>query len=264
MVQNSPAVSLDRQQLAQILGKTVNDSDFIFCLKNLEIQSPNAGQQFWQAADNAPGIYIILSGKVRLVDKDRQLIVTLNQGDTFGEDTLFSAASFQTYSARASIDVKIGYLSEGLLKKLDDWYSYIEDYLYQQAVWRNWLLLSPSIAAIHKQPGFTTAFSLLQRHNLPRGTLPDSLPNCRLWLLRRGQIRHSSGQELNDGSIYTPGQQSGDWEVTQPTEIYSLDESRWHKAVENLPQLTQLIDSDNLPTGVDNTSNNSKKITDSR
>ena len=242
MVQDPPTVSIDKQQLAKILGTTVSDSVLIFCLKNLKIQHPNTGKQFWQASKDNAGIYIVLSGKVRLVDSDRQLIMSLNPGDSWGESTLFGRASFLPYSARASAQVKVGYLSQRVLQKLDCYYHTIEDYLYRQAVMLNWLLLCPQIAALHKHSGFEQAFCLLQRHNLPIGTLPNHLKNHQFWLLRKGEMLHSTGDQLGDGSIYTPESFDGDWEITQPTEIYSLDESAWREARTYLPALAQLVD----------------------
>ena len=256
MVQNPSVISIDRPQLTQILGVTVSDRDLTFCLKNLEIQRPVAGQQFWQSSKNDTGVYIILSGKVRLVDRDRRLVTTLKPGDSWGEDTIFSKESFLPYCARASIGVEIGYLSLRALKRLDCYYHTIEDYLYRQAVMRNWLLLCPQITALHKQPGFTRAFSLLQRHNLPIGSLPDSLNNGQLWLLRRGQIQHTSGIVRQSGSILSPQSQEGDWSVTQPTEMYSFNESQWQEALSYLPQLAHLADRDGNSTFTNNFGNN--------
>jgi HlyB family type I secretion system ABC transporter len=250
MIQNS-LVSIDKQQLTQILGTAIADSDYTFCLKNLEIQRPNASKEFWQGRESKAGVYVVLSGKVRLVDSDRQLIVTLNQGDSFGESTIFDEASFLPYSARASVGVKIGYFSKGLLTKLDSYYHQIENHLYHRAALYDWLLLSPQIAALHKQYGFAQVFSLLQRHNLPIGSLPTQLKDKKLWLLRRGEILHSTGDILNDGRVYIPWSKEGDWSVTQPTEIYSLNEPQWEAAISYLPQLIQSVDSNNLPETIE-------------
>lgn len=60
MVQNLPAVSIDRQQLARILGTIISDRDSAFCLDNLAVKHPDAGEQFWQSKDDA-GIYTRIS-----------------------------------------------------------------------------------------------------------------------------------------------------------------------------------------------------------
>ena len=254
MVQNPPVALIDKQQLAQTLGTVINNSDFTFCLKNLRIQQPATGQQFWSATEGNAGVYIVLSGRVRLVDSDRQLITTLNQGDSFGESTIFDKASFLPYSARASVDVKIGYFSKGLLTKLDNYYHQIEDCLYSRAALYDWLSLSDKVAALHRQFNFTKAFSLFQRHNLPTGSLPTHLKDKKLWLLRRGEILHSTGDIFNDGSVCLPQSMQGDWSVTQPTEIYTLNESHWQDAIDYLPQLIQLVEPNNLPETIENSS----------
>ena len=251
MIQNLSGSSFDRQLLTQILGRAIDDSDWAVCLKNIQIQHPDVGQQFWQSLENPPGLYIVLAGKVRLVNATKkELVTTLNRGDCFGEDSIFKQKSFLSYSARASINVKIGYLSLRLLKRLDYYHHTIEDYLYHKAVSRNWLLLCPQIAALHKQPGFTLALSLLQKHNLPVGNIPNNLRNQKLWLLRQGKILHTSGNVLDDGSIYTPRSEDEDWSVIQPTEIYSFSQSAWQEALSHLPQLAQLIEPQNLLPGI--------------
>ena len=251
MVQDTFTAAIDRERLCQTLGTTLNDADFVFCLKNLETKQPIAGQQFWSTTESDAGVYVVLSGKVRLVDSDRALITTLNQGDSWGENTLFPEASLIPYSARASANVRVGYLSQKNLRKLDFYYHEAKDCLYRRAVMLNWLLLCPQIAHLSKQSGFKRAFSLLQRHNLTIGDLPVYLKNRRFWLLRHGKISHSLGNELNSGSIHSPTEESGDWSVERPTEIYTFDESTWRIALEYLPQLAQLVSSPNSLASID-------------
>jgi HlyB family type I secretion system ABC transporter len=259
MVQNS-FVPIDREQLAQILGTVPENSDFIFCLKNLEIQRPDPGQKFWQSSSVSSGVYIVLAGKVRLVNEDKELVETLNPGDCFGENTIFTKASFLAYSARASIDVRIGYLSIRLLKKLAGYYHVIENHLYRRAVELNWLFLCPEIAALHKQSGFRRAISLLQRHNLPIGNLPDDLKDKKLWLLRKGEMLSTTGNLMQDGSIYTPQFEDDSWQITQSTEIYTLNESQWQEVLSCLPSFAQLIYSNNLSAETESLNNNSGEI----
>ncbi|MEM7595525.1 MAG: ABC transporter transmembrane domain-containing protein, partial [Cyanobacteria bacterium P01_A01_bin.83] len=255
MVQDTFPTTIDREQLCQTLGTTLNDTDFVFCLKNLEIKQPVAGQQFWSADKSDAGVYVVLSGKVRLVDSDRTLVTTLNQGDSWGENTIFPEASFLPYSARASANVRVGYLSQKNLRKLDFYHHEIKNRLYRRAVMLNWLLLCPQIAALSKQTNFEQAFSLLQRHNLTIGSLPVYLENRRFWLLRQGKVSHSSGKELSNGSIYFPQPENGDWSVDRSTEIYTFDESTWKIALEYLPQLSQLAGSPEGLASVDSNDN---------
>lgn len=118
--------------------------------------------------------YIVMSGKVRLLDRTDNLLITLETGASFGESTLFPDSSFQPYAARASINLKLGYLPEQLLQDLIYKYPTIREHLYLQAVLKDWLLLSPQIATLRKEPGLTEVLSLLERHDLSAGKLSDS------------------------------------------------------------------------------------------
>lgn len=108
MIKDFQIEFVDIQQLGQTLGLAITDSDFNHCLKKIDIQQPLAGKEFWQTAEAQPGIYIVITGKVRLVDGNQELLITLDKGDSFGENTLFAEASFESYSARASLNVKLG------------------------------------------------------------------------------------------------------------------------------------------------------------
>lgn len=136
MIQDSLIMSVDRQQLAHSLGVELADSDFDRCLKKIEIKQPLVGKQFWQTTEAEPGIYIVLDGKVRLVDSNEELLITLDKGDSFGENTLFPEALLQPYSARASVNVKLAYLSSQLLQNLNEKYPTIYTHLYRQAIVR--------------------------------------------------------------------------------------------------------------------------------
>ena len=247
MVQNIAAKSIDRQQLNQTLDLVLSDSDFDLCLQQIEVQQPKAGEQFWQTTDNVnPGIYIVIKSKVRIIDRHNELVATIESGASFGESSIFPEALFQPYSVRASIGVKLYYLPQGLLPELSQNQTQVREHLYNQAVMRNWLLLCPQIATLRKNSGLIKFLSLLERHQLPPGQLPFVLKNKKLWLIRRGELTHSSGQQLTAGSIFVPCQEKRAWKITQPTELYSLDSRQWNIALTYLPQL-EIISSDASP-----------------
>ena len=234
---------INTQQLAKTLGQVLLDRELNRCLKSIEVREPAAGKRFWQTADAEPGVYIVALGRVRLLDPTDNLLVTLNAGESFGESTLFPHDSFQPYSAKASINLKLGYLPETILQEHIHKYRKIREHLYSQAVLRDWLLLSPQIAALRKEPGLNKALSLLERHELPVGQLPDTLSDRKFWLVRQGQLKNTSGKEVNRGDIYAPLQKQG-WQVTQPTELYTLNDSEWEEGITYLPQLARLISAD--------------------
>jgi ATP-binding cassette subfamily B protein len=105
-------------QIRQVLGDGLSDQAVIDCTKALEIIEPPVAKQFWQATTAKPGIYVVLTGKVRLLDSSNNLINTLTSGSSFGELTLFPEQDFSSYVARASINLKVAYLPQAILTKV--------------------------------------------------------------------------------------------------------------------------------------------------
>ena len=132
MVQNLS--SLSSQQLTNTLGQVLPESELDRCLKQIKVLEPATGKRFWQASSAEPGVYIIIAGKVRLLDSTDDLLATLEAGASFGQSTLFPEVSFQPYSARASVKVMLCYLPGQLLQDLSHKYPTIREHLYRQAV----------------------------------------------------------------------------------------------------------------------------------
>ncbi len=259
MIQNSSLLA--SQQLAKTLGQVLPEQELNRCCQQSEIYQPTAGKQFWQSTASESGIYIVIAGKVRLLDRTDELLTTLDKGASFGESTLFPSGSFQPYSARASVNVQLCFLPGSLLQDLSYSYPAVQSHLEQQAVLRDWLLLCPQIADLRKIPGLMKALSLLERHDLPVGQLPINLENQKLWLLRQGQLLHPLKQQLIAGSIYAPSSQSDcSWQIVQPTELYSFTPDKWEAALDYLPQLSQLISSEAAPVGIQKKFNSQPKV----
>src|SRR5690242_18742971 len=92
--------------ITQTLGERLSSQELQSTLAVAEIVEPPIAKQFWQAAEAQRGIYIILEGKVRLLDNDN-LIATITAGSSFGEVTLFPEDDFGYYTARASTNLKL-------------------------------------------------------------------------------------------------------------------------------------------------------------
>jgi ATP-binding cassette, subfamily B, bacterial HlyB/CyaB len=107
-----------RQYITQILGETLSDKSLDRCLAAIEIVEPQVAKEFWQSKEAKAGIYIVLAGKSRLLDSSENLIATLSVGASFGELTLFAFEEFQPYAARASVNLKLGYLKEEVLAEV--------------------------------------------------------------------------------------------------------------------------------------------------
>ncbi len=253
MVQKSSEFSQQQlgQQLAQTLGQTLSEQELSNCLKQMKILEPTAGKPFWQATEAPTGIYIILASKARVLDRADNLIASLETGASFGELTLFPEERFQPYTVRASLNLKLCYLSGELLQDLIAKHPRIRDHLYHQAVVEDLLLLCRQIPPLRNTAlgGVKKMLSLLERHNLEVGRLPALLlKDQQLCLLRRGELLHASGRRLAAGSIYASGEgEERTWQVTQPTELYSLSNSHWQTALHHLPQLAELISPNTLP-----------------
>jgi HlyB family type I secretion system ABC transporter len=250
MVQYFNKTSIKNQELVKTLGIELSEIERDRTLEQIEIHQPAASKKFWQTGD-ANGLYIIIEGKVRIFNIDNDPIATLEAGTSFAESALFPEASFRFYSVRASFNVKVAHLPDRLLQELVSKYPAIREHLYRQAVVKDLLFFCRAIAPLRKEPALIDVLSMLQFHKLPVGQLPDYLNSQKLWLLRRGHLFHSSGCQLSVGSIYSPSPNEAAWQVVQPTELYTLDETQWQTAVELLPQLTTLTAADVPPVAIE-------------
>ena len=137
MMDNEPLIS--PEQLNNALGYSLSKDEFQSCLQQAKFLQPKVGK-FWQGTEVKAGIYIVLTGKVRLLDNSDELIATLESGTSFGEFTLFSDTDFIPYAARASVNLQLFFIpSEPLLLLLDK-YPQIRESLWEKAQSQNSLL----------------------------------------------------------------------------------------------------------------------------
>ncbi len=119
--------------LTTILGEKLSDRELQNCWAKIEIVEPPVAKLFWQSKDAKAGIYLVIRGKVRLLDSSGNLISTLAAGSSFGEMTLFAEEDFNCYAARASSNLKLCYLNTDVLQILMDKYPKICDRLLKRA-----------------------------------------------------------------------------------------------------------------------------------
>jgi ATP-binding cassette, subfamily B, bacterial HlyB/CyaB len=237
------------QHLTQSLGQSLSESEINTCLKRLQILEPPAGQQVWQSSEGRTGLYIILAGKVRMLDSSNNLVASLETGQSFGALSLFSQDKFQPYAIKASINLKLCYLSSELLQPLLRKTPAIAAHLHQQAILQDLLLLCRCKPLLEAAPleGLIKVLALLKPLTLAVGKLPKSiLKSQRFGLLRSGTLQHESGLTLMSGSFLIPSQfeQKNAWQATQPAEFYGLSIEDWPMALFYLPQLQDVLETD--------------------
>ena len=236
------------QQLAEAFNRTLSETQINRYKQRLEIINPDLGELFWDSASSPPGIYLILEGKVRLLDEHDNLLVSLSCDRVLGQCSLFPDEQLQPHRARASGGLKIGYLAKEALEEYLQPGSNLEQYLHRQALLWDLLLLyshnnyDKNVTVQSNRQKLQNLLSVLpqlKKHQLSEGELSTELLKQNLWLLRRGEIVHSSGLRLTSGNLYEVARSAqappfeggdgssqspqGEWLVTQPTELYSLD-----------------------------------------
>ncbi|MDJ0797896.1 MAG: peptidase domain-containing ABC transporter [Calothrix sp. MO_167.B12] len=251
------------QPITMTLGETLTEPELEGYLGTVEVIEPPVAKQFWSNASAKSGVYIILTGKARLLDNDRNLITTLGVGASFGESSLFPEGEFGSYTARASANLKLCYLPIDKLQALMVKYPSIRDRLWQRAqIWDVLLSFHQKLPLPRntKGTGIFQALSLFERHHLHPGEVTtEVLNNSRLWLLQKGELVDHNGKSLTAGSVYVPPEatNSQSWQVVQPTVIYILKSADWLMALEHWSELADMVNSDvstedNFQTSVSN------------
>lgn len=133
-----------RQHFTDALGCSLSEHEFQSKLKQCRFLKPKVGK-FWQGTDVEAGIYVVIAGKVRLLDCKGELITTIETGGCFGEFTLFPEAKFQAYAARASINLHLCFVPSDILLSLMNQYPQIQEHLWSTAGSRNSLLIKDSL-----------------------------------------------------------------------------------------------------------------------
>lgn len=229
-------LSLNLNQFKQAFNHTLSESSLNQLSKELQIVSPNPGEPFWNAQTSPPGIYLILDGKVRLLDHQDNLLVSLSEGMMFGQISLFPEENLQLHAARASWRLKLGYISQDSLSKYLQSEPKLKEHLYHQALAWDLLLLCNRDREDNRQElqQLLTILPKLERHQLAAGELPPNILEQDLLILRQGTIIHTSGFRLTPGQQYhrenlPPG---GAWLLNRPVELYTLTNKF-------LPQVTE-------------------------
>ena len=139
MLTNTSLPQISHQQLSKILGQSFSESESFHYLKQVKYITPKVGK-FWQTTNSEACLYVILSGKVRVLDLANNLITTLEKGASFGESTFFPQENLTPYSIRTSVNVKLAYFSSELLLPLMSKYPLVIEHFRRRAQERILLL----------------------------------------------------------------------------------------------------------------------------
>lgn len=127
-----PDPSFTVQQLSLVLGQDFSDADFELCADRIYSLEPKVGK-FWQSKDAEPGLYILRSGKVRLLDESGELITTRSVGEFFGETTLFPDVSIKPYEVRVGVNSHLIFFPADILVGWMDLYPNVYEHLWLKA-----------------------------------------------------------------------------------------------------------------------------------
>jgi subfamily B ATP-binding cassette protein HlyB/CyaB len=185
---SSPSKMLALSTLTQIFGETISDRHYQDCLQQAQYLTPNVGK-FWQGTEARSGLYLILAGKVRLLDSQEELITTLESGEAFGQFTLFPDHNFTPYDGRASINLQLAFFPQATIFDLFRNYPKIQEQLWQQAQERNQLLTG------------TETFS--------ETTSDTTSKESAIWSLPPEELK--SQQKINKAYFPSPASRVGHW-----------------------------------------------------
>ncbi len=132
MAQHHLSQLISSQQLEEVFHITLTPAEYKNCLNKAQLISPDVGQ-LWTVPDIQTGLYIVLSGKIRLLDHDDEMIAALTAGQYFGEYTFFAAENLAVYTARAGVNVQLCWVPPEVLTSLIDKYPIIRQQLWETA-----------------------------------------------------------------------------------------------------------------------------------
>lgn len=99
----APSIDISAAQWQFLLGEHLPEQNLKWLNGRLQINEIAPGQSCWHSASDAPGLYIVLAGKVRLFDDQDEKLVVLEVGDTFGTDSLFAPRQLANHVAKAAL-----------------------------------------------------------------------------------------------------------------------------------------------------------------
>jgi HlyB family type I secretion system ABC transporter len=154
-----PLEKLSPSILSKIFGYTLSPEDFQQCFGKARYLTPKIGK-FWYGTEAQAGIYIVMSGKVRLLDTNDQLISTVEPENYFGEFTLFPECYLNAYDARASMNLELCFIPAETINPLFISQPQIKQQLWQQAQARDSLQIKSAELFVDNESDLNPAWSV--------------------------------------------------------------------------------------------------------
>jgi HlyB family type I secretion system ABC transporter len=210
------------KQIFEALGEALSSKDLTLCLKSMELIAPTAGQQLWEPSHPPSSVFILLEGRVRLIDPLGNLVLSLVQGTTVGEGFIFPEARLRPYTVRASHGAKLGYFKPETVRQILAQYPQIRERLYERALRRSLMQdfgQHPQFLALSRSH-LWNLLAAAQRETLTAQATVVAAPS-EVWLLERGSLVSRTGQTLTEGSFCFEVER-GSWQAAEPTVLYRL------------------------------------------
>jgi HlyB family type I secretion system ABC transporter len=218
--------------IRQVLGEELSAKDLAFCTKLMVQVYPTAGQLLWSESEAPTGLYILLAGRVRLIDHQGNLVVSLSGWTALGALFLFEGADLQSYWVRASQDAVLGYFSPEDARRVVQTYPQVQKRLYESALQLD-LLMRFARHKLFRDVGrshLLDLFGQAQRHTLEAGEIFLPSDPQSLWLIRQGELTGTFSKRLKAGSLYSAGSGAESWQATQPTDLHKLSQADLEQA----------------------------------
>jgi HlyB family type I secretion system ABC transporter len=100
-IQSLPEISSSQWQA--LLGEALPEPQVRFLNSRLQILEIQPGQRFWHSQQEPRGLYVLLTGKIRLFDESGAKLAILVPGDSFGVDSLFPNPQLPTHIAKGAL-----------------------------------------------------------------------------------------------------------------------------------------------------------------
>jgi ATP-binding cassette, subfamily B, bacterial HlyB/CyaB len=180
MVPNQFCQSISPQQLGAALGFPISSAEFQRCMQQAKFFQPKVGKF---DPEVEAGLYIVLSGKVRLLDNRDELMMTISVGECFGEFRLFSGNQLSTYGVRASTNLALCWIPAYSLQFLLSSRPEIQQHLCQlaqtrQELWQTTVSTLVNISAPVQTATLAVRPTPLQQTKIGKAYFPKFGQRC--------------------------------------------------------------------------------------